>query len=580
LANPGSLREPLGRLRELVEQVATAGTSLATLRAREVVQVEEVLDVLVGLAGLDFDRRAPVSGSGPLDALAQVANMLAEELAAQQENMARARYAAEAATIAKSQFLAQMSHEIRTPLTALLGFADLLSVPTLSDSERLNYAMVIRRNGEHLLTVINDILDLSRIEAGRLTVERIPCAPALILSEVGSLMRMRADERGLAFEVELTSPIPATIASDPTRIRQILLNLLSNAIKFTRRGSVRMNAHVAGTRLLIDVIDTGIGIAEDQLQRLFEPFAQGDLTMSRRFGGSGLGLAICRALAEALGGEITVASEKSVGSTFTLALPIEPGGELVSDLVHAAVAKPSATSTTPKFSGTVLVVEDGLDNQVLLTTLLRGYGLTVAVAADGQLAVVRTLEAWRNATPFDVVFMDVQMPVLDGYKATAMLRREGYRGPIVAVTANAMVGERERCLDAGCNDYINKPIDRAKFVATLRQYLPERVTAPTDALYSTHAADPEMAEILRRFVSTLPARAAELRAEVEANDLTTLKKLVHQLKGAAGGYGFASISAAAADVEDSLRAGRDPATVRAAIDALVALCMRARAHAP
>jgi signal transduction histidine kinase/CheY-like chemotaxis protein/HPt (histidine-containing phosphotransfer) domain-containing protein len=581
LSQPGDLRDGLARLLDRLNAIAApaGGAAESTIPSSEA-RIDEVLDVLYGLAGLDFTRRAQVYGHGPLDALSQTANMLAEELEATQHEMEAARAAAEAATLAKSQFLAHMSHEIRTPLTALIGFADLLSAPSVSESERLNYAMIIRRNGEHLLSVINDILDLSRIEAGRLTVEAIDCSPAQILSEVASLMRVRAKESGLYFELSLDTPIPSSMKSDPTRLRQILLNLVGNAIKFTRRGGVEVRARHEGGELAIDVIDTGIGMSAAELSTLFQPFQQADLSMTRRYGGSGLGLAISRALAEALGGRITVQSVLEHGSRFRLALPAVEAHDLVERLDERPPDRVDARRSV-RLAGSVLVVEDGIDNQVLVTTLLRNYGLTVAVAGDGKVALQHALEAWRRGTPFDVILMDMQMPVMDGYQATTALRREGYPNAIIALTAHAMAGERERCLNAGCTDYLRKPIDRGELVAALTRHLPPAPLAETaPLLHSSFAADPEMVEIIVRFVASLPERVAAIRAAARGAEPDVLLRLVHQLKGAAGGYGFGEIGVRAFDVEEALRGGSEQAVVLRLIEELAELCERARAGRP
>jgi signal transduction histidine kinase/DNA-binding response OmpR family regulator len=603
---PGGLEERLDQLRHEVEQILEQTASWPNAKARgalvrllerinvlakdanqlvhaiqsEEAQLDEVLDVLFALARLDFTRRAPVSGTRPLDALAQVANMLSEELEAAEKEMADAKAKAISATAAKSRFLAHMSHEIRTPLTALIGFADLLSAPTLTESERLNYAMIIRRNGEHLLSVINDILDLSRIEAGQLTVETIECSPVRILSEVASLMRVRAEESGLAFSVELVTPVPATIKSDPTRLRQILLNLVGNAVKFTRKGRIAMDIRFDRDpdRVVFGVVDSGIGMSPEEVAELFQPFHQADPSMSRRFGGSGLGLAISRALAEAVGGTVSVESTEGQGSSFRLTIPVGP---LESDAMVTRLEELSEVvqrdATQQRFVGSVLVVEDGVDNQILFGTILRSYGLTVEVASDGRTAVHRALEAARQSSAFDVILMDMQMPVMDGYAATETLRKEGYRGPILALTAHAMEGERERCLEAGCNDYIRKPIERGALATVLAGYLRPATAAPP--LYSTFADDPVMAGVVAKFIAALPKRIAALRAEARAPGSEQLARLVHQLKGAAGSYGFAPITDAALAVERVLQAGADHAHVLAAIESLAEMCARVRAGA-
>jgi signal transduction histidine kinase/HPt (histidine-containing phosphotransfer) domain-containing protein len=574
MATPGELRDGLARVLARIDALIAAQVPRGP--SAQDAQIEEVLDVLFALARLDFSRRAVVHGDGAIDALAQSANMLCEELEVAQGEMQRARTEAEAATLAKSQFLAHVSHEIRTPLTALIGFADLLAVPTLSESDRLNYAMIIRRNGEHLLSVINDILDLSRIEAGRLLIETIPCSPVRILANVASLMRVRANDRGLTFKLDLATPIPSQVRTDPTRLLQILLNLVGNAIKFTREGIVRVVAAYEGRALVIDVMDTGIGMSEEQRAALFQPFQQADLSMTRRYGGSGLGLAISQALAEALGGHISVESVLGRGSKFRLTLPVAADGPLV-ERVDQAPLEQDRTAAAVRLRGSVLVVEDGVDNQVLIMMLLRGYGLTVAIASDGRAGLQRALDVWRRGSPFDLVLMDMQMPEMDGYQATAALRRDGYPGPIVALTAHAMAGETERCIAAGCTDYLRKPIDRGELVATLRRFLPDApVSDEPPPLYSRFGDDTTMTEILGRFVGALPERVNALRSLAAARDLAQLERLAHQLKGAAGGYGFPEITEAAASVVDAVQANSEHALILQLVDQLAQLCLRAR----
>jgi CheY-like chemotaxis protein/HPt (histidine-containing phosphotransfer) domain-containing protein len=338
-----------------------------------------------------------------------------------------------------------------------------------------------------------------------------------------------------------------------------------------------------GPSLLFAVEDTGIGMEPEQMAALFQPFQQGDLSMTRRYGGSGLGLSISRALAEALGGVITVESVLGSGSTFRLALPIAPAGTtqlptamtMIDRLDAEPPGRPEARAAV-RFTGSVLVAEDGLDNQVLITMLLRGYGLTVAVVSDGQAAIKRTLDAWRYGTPFDLVLMDMQMPVVDGYLATSELRKAGYFKPVIALTAHAMAGERERCLECGCDDYVRKPIDRAELLTALARILPAAAPDGDGPLYSSFAADAEMQPLIDRFVRRLPERVAALRVESRAAGSLQLLRLVHQLKGAAGGFGFHPISTFAGVVEELLREGREHALVLRALDDLYAVCARVR----
>jgi signal transduction histidine kinase/CheY-like chemotaxis protein len=493
------------------------------------------------------------------------------------------------ASRAKSEFLANMSHEIRTPMAAVMGYADLLLDPRVAPAERVNHIQTIRRNGEHLLSLVNDILDISKIEAGKMQVESIATSVGHVIAEVASLMRVRAADKSLAFEIEYAAVIPETIQSDPTRLKQILLNLVSNAVKFTEAGSVRVvircnEPESAHPDLQIDVVDTGIGMTHEQARRAFAPFSQGDSSTTRRFGGSGLGLAISRRLANLLGGDITVESAPMRGSVFRLTLPTGPlSGAMVKHTPPAPHAPSEGLSPPPTerriaslpASCRVLLAEDGHDNQVLISTFLTKAGATVKVVGDGRLALEEALRAAAAAAPYDVVLMDMQMPVLDGYGATSELRLAGYTGPIVAITAHAMAGDRERCETAGCDDYLTKPVDRAKLVATVARLTSAALSGTI--VTSTLSDDPDLQEIVRQFVRDLPDRSSAMLRAAQTSDTETLKRLAHQLKGAGGSYGFPGITEAAAAVEQALAEGLDEAVLRARVETLAGLCRRVRA---
>lgn len=394
-------------------------------------------------------------------------------------NLQDAQAKAILATKAKSEFLANMSHEIRTPMTAILGYAETIA-DNVVKPENMEATEVIRRNGEHLLGIINDILDLSKIEAGKMTVEHIPCSPVEIATEVASLIRVRADAKGLSFNIEAVGPIPETIQSDPTRIRQILVNLVGNSVKFTEIGGVRIIMRFVPDEtnplMQYDVLDTGIGMSEEKASKLFQAFNQGDTSMAREFGGTGLGLTISKRFSEMLGGNIVIVdTQEGVGTRFRATIATGPlgGVRMIENPVSARAAKrgekeKSKVNADALVGLKILLAEDGPDNQRLISHVLKKAGGSVEVAENGQVAMEKATSALEQGEPFDVVLMDMQMPIMDGYTATSFLRAKGYSRAIIALTAHAMSGDREKCIEAGCDDYATKPIDRKKLIETIR----------------------------------------------------------------------------------------------------------------
>lgn len=395
-----------------------------------------------------------------------------------QELIEASRRALEASQ-SKSDFLANVSHEIRTPMTAILGYSDLLHEERLSPSG-MESVKTIRRNGEHLLGLINDILDFSKIEAGQLVPEFIPFSPFQLIDDVVELLKIRANHKGLYLRTEFVWPLPEIIYSDPTRLKQILLNLVGNAIKFTSTGGITIRVrHLGGQAdhpgIEFAVSDTGIGISKESLGKLFQPFSQADTSTTRRFGGTGLGLTISKRLSEILGGQIFVQSEPNAGSSFFVQVPV---GDLtkvhmltLDDRGTCALPLPTQQVKATDLNGVrILLAEDGVDNQRLLSLLLRKANATVEIVENGQLAFEAATAAVAKGTPFHVILMDMQMPVLDGYRATQKLRDQFYLGPIVALTAHAMSEDRQKTIEAGCDDYLTKPIDKLTLLTTVRQF--------------------------------------------------------------------------------------------------------------
>ena len=503
---------------------------------------------------------------------------------------------AEAANRAKSLFLANMSHEIRTPLTAILGFAENLLDPHCNPDENATSIETILRNGHHLLQLINDILDLSKIEADRLEIERLRFSPGELVADVVSALRFRAESKQIALTVSYDGPIPDSIESDPTRLRQVLMNLISNGLKFTEQGQVnvrmrmvdaqgelcRSTLHEHPLRLQCDVVDSGIGMTPEQLARLFSPFMQADQSMARRFGGTGLGLSISRRLAQMLGGDITVTSQIGSGSTFSLQIDAGPITDVTWHDRPSSIGKlmpPEIRSAKARLRGRILLAEDGPDNQLLIGSFLQKQGADVTIVENGRKAVDAALASQAAGTPFCIVLMDMQMPILDGYSATSELRERGWKGPILALTANVMQGDRQKCVEAGCNDFATKPINRAELIEQIHRLVtaegdsalsPESMLGVIETPVSTaepslnHAVALErvdgdedlLRQIAQVFLQICPGWIDELQQSLSTGDESTARRLAHSLKTAADNIGGQLAAATLSRLESAVAEGR------------------------
>jgi len=516
----------------------------------------------------------------------------------------QAKEAAEESSRAKSRFLASVSHELRTPLTSILGFSELLERDEEADRERRSsWLRHIRASGEHLLALINDVLDLSKIEAGELHVERTPVHVLGLFAEVEQLVRPLAEAKGLALELRYLDPIPEHALTDALRLRQIVLNLVGNAIKFTDAGSVRVEVSaVPGDEelaLWVEVQDTGPGIALADRERIFAAFSQTEAGRSR--GGTGLGLDISRRLARRLGGDLTLESTPGQGSRFTATVLAGPVGTtaLVNSASYDLRSFQRRAREDALRGRRCLVVDDHAPNRDLVSYLLEQRGAVVTTAVDGSHCLELIRE--QGETAFDVVLMDMQMPVLDGYETTRRLRTQGFRRPIVALTAHGMSQDRERCLAAGCDAYLSKPIDEPSLIRTLAQRLrrvplrrflrelpeeqapppekaqpPGRGPASMEPLRSSRADDARFRPLLERFLTDLEQTAQpSLEAAVASRDLQALRGAAHKLLGSGGGCGLPQISEAAREVQRRVDAGDAWSDVAEAARALVEVVARA-----
>jgi PAS domain S-box-containing protein len=462
-----------------------------------------------------------------------------------------AKQAAEAAMHSKGQFLAHMSHEIRTPLTAIIGFAEALHREDDCSADEQYCVKAILNNGRHLLEIVSDILDLSKIDAGALTIERTSCDLLELLEEVRTMFASRIAEKALSFTINYEWPLPRHITTDPLRLKQVIINLLSNAIKFTDHGwiDIQVRFDSSAKRLCFTVSDSGIGMTAEQQQKLFRPFLQADEAINRKYGGTGLGLTISQTLVHALGGTIEASSQPGRGSQFSFFIVPEVSQtvEILTSMPALKQSKSPESGSLPRLQGKVLFADDVLDNRRLVQFLLKKVGVEPTLAQDGKEAVDAAL-----TEPFDLIILDVQMPVLDGLSAARVLRAGGIKAPIVALSAGSMSDDVFRAIEAGCSMHVSKPFTSEVFFNMVSRFLKHDSSSRSDTAIIVSDRldfDPEMIPLVIDFTGRLPLRLRELSGNLEAGNIQVLESLAHKLKGSAGLYGFPQVSEIAAQLE-------------------------------
>jgi len=479
---------------------------------------------------------------------------------------------AESANNAKSAFLANMSHEIRTPLTAIIGFSEMLLAKKQNNNDDKESLNTIFKNSKHLLQVINEILDFSKIESEKLDIEVLPIVLTEILSDLESVMKLNASIKEIDFKLVIDYPIPKIIHSDPTRLKQILFNLVNNAIKFTDQGYVQLSIGYNSTNSSIefDIIDTGIGIERDKLNLLFTPFTQADSSTTRKHGGTGLGLYISKRLIEKLGGDIQIESIKDLGTKLHFKInagEIDPSSLLRKPYKQQILQTSESRSVINQpLLGSILLVDDSPDNRKLVSALLSSHAVDIAQAENGKQAIEISL-----ANEFDLILMDIQMPIMDGVEATKWLRSTGYKKPIIALTANAMKEEQERYLEAGCDDFLSKPIDQSIFFKILNKYIGASIQKPKTKNIEMNN---DLVLLEKEFVDSLTERMELITNGFSQQDFELIKSESHKLKGIAGAYGYNEITASAGKIESAIKSS-NPDIAKTELTVLIELCQNA-----
>ncbi|MBU0664067.1 MAG: response regulator [Proteobacteria bacterium] len=470
----------------------------------------------------------------------------------------------------KSEFLASMSHEIRTPLNSIIGMAEVLAETALS-AEQHEYVRIFRSAGENLLEIINDILDLSKIEAGQTELESIDFDLPTLLDSVTSLVSLRADEQETSIHTHIDSDVPFYLKGDPTRLRQILLNLVGNAVKFTQKGKVEIKVSTESQpgseqKLLFSITDNGIGIAADKQQLIFDSFTQADSLTTRKYGGTGLGLTICQKLLNIMQGRIWLTSQPEKGSTFFFTIPFSQATSPRPEIDTNIGIQPARCELLQ--AARILLVDDNKDNCNLIRLYLYNTPFTLKTAGNGQEAVTTFC-----AKPYDLVLMDIEMPIMDGYEATQKIRQWEQRQqrtpvPIIALTAHAFIRFKKKCLDAGCNDFLTKPVKKAKLIETIATHLQlsgqiQAIPVPLGADFITNSEDTpnllildqKIAKLIPRFMINKKQDVKQMLETLETGAMVDLKKQAHTVKGTSWMYGFTHLGNLCQALEKSTESG-------------------------
>lgn len=492
------------------------------------------------------------------------------ELQAANQDLEQLAVDAQSASDAKNTFLVNMSHEIRTPLTSIIGYADGILQGDIQPSARDNAISIISQNGVHLLNIINDLLDITKIENNQIEVEMKTFDPIALLQGVADSVSEQVQAKSLVLGVNYKLPLPTHVQSDPTRFRQVIANLVNNAIKFTHMGAIELTVCADLDKFSVSVSDTGIGMSQDQIDTMFTAFAQEDLSKSRQYGGIGLGLSIAKSLVTKLGGKINVTSVQGQGSCFTVDFDLTVTQEAkwlrdqfeldqrLADIKLSHNVVP--TIEVPELAGQVLLAEDHLENQLLFVKLLERMGLNVTAVDNGYKAVQATLER-----EFDLILLDIQMPEMDGIKAFELIQSTSANVPVVALTANAMAADVELYMNLGFNDHIAKPVNRENFIDTVTKYIHLGQTADV-----TIEGD-EMDDIKAQYITRLVTRVKDIRDSQASSDWEDIGKHAHAIKGSAGMFGFDDLGQAGGKLELAVKNAVED-DIRSELDQLLVLC--------